>query len=110
MCRRVPSGLRFVQAALSATPINSTSLRDSTPLLHGFIAIFSHASAHCGSHSRNCVMGESQGPDAAFALVFTGCAFKKLRLGFWRRRSSRHFDEVSHHYLLSRYLRTKSAI
>src|SRR5215467_7857278 len=35
MCLRVPSGFRFVHAALSATPISSISLRDSTPERQG---------------------------------------------------------------------------
>src|SRR5215471_11524114 len=62
MWRRVPSGLRFVQAAFIPTPINSTSLRDKTPLVHGLVVIFTHASAHFGSHSRNWSTAESQGP------------------------------------------------
>jgi hypothetical protein len=49
----VPSTLRFVQATFSARLINSTSLRDRTPLVHEFVDIFTHVSAHFESHSRS---------------------------------------------------------
>src|SRR5262245_13513304 len=62
MCRRVPSGLRFVQAALSATPTNSTNLRGRTPLVQGFVVIFSHAAVQLGSHCFSSSKAWSHGP------------------------------------------------
>jgi len=63
ICRRVPSGLRFVQAALTAKPISSTALRGRTSCFQGFSVTRSAASAHAGSHSRNFANAiASQGP------------------------------------------------
>src|SRR5713101_1305633 len=62
MWRRVPSGLRFVQAAFKPTLTNSINLRGRTPLVHGLVLILKQASAHFGSHSRSVSKGESQGP------------------------------------------------
>src|SRR5271169_6470643 len=62
MCRRVPSGFKFVQAAFSATPINSTNLRERTPLVHGFVVILRQVSAHSESHFHNWANAESHGP------------------------------------------------
>jgi hypothetical protein len=62
MCRRVPSGLRFVHAALTATPISSTSLRGKMPVVQGLVLICSQASAQTGSHARSRASTGSQGP------------------------------------------------
>src|SRR6516225_2238074 len=82
MCRRVPSGLRFVQAAFSPTPISSMSFRERTPLVHGFVDIFSQAAAQLGSHSRSCWIALSQGPIGVFAvasvLMFSSSSFVRL--------------------------------
>ena len=44
MWRRVPSGLRLVQAAFSPTPTSSMNLRGRTPLVQGFVVIFGRTS------------------------------------------------------------------
>src|SRR3974390_1640809 len=65
--RRVPSGLRLVQAALSPKLINSTNFRGSGLAVHGFVDIFTHASAHFGSQSRSLLIEASQGPVGSIA-------------------------------------------
>src|SRR5262249_25626811 len=50
------------QAAFSATPINSTSLRGRTPEVQGFVLILEQASAHGGSHARSVSNAASHGP------------------------------------------------
>ena len=60
--RRVPSGLRWVQAAFSATPISSMVLRGSTLPTQGLVDIWKQASAHCGSHSLSLSRDLSHGP------------------------------------------------
>src|SRR5215471_13047951 len=63
MWRRVPSGLRLVQAAFNPTLTSSMNLRDSTPLVHGFVVIVTQVSAQAGSHCRSCSRAGSHGPD-----------------------------------------------
>src|SRR5271166_816479 len=62
MWRGVPSALRFAQATLSATLINSTVLRERTPEVHGLVDMFTHVSVHFGSHSRIWSKAASHGP------------------------------------------------
>src|SRR5216683_1929045 len=62
MWRRVPSALRFVQAAFKPTLTNSTNLRGRTLRVHGLVLILKQSSAHFGSHSRSVSKAESQGP------------------------------------------------
>jgi hypothetical protein len=91
MWRRVPSALRFVHAAFSATPINSTNLRGSTPDLHGFVAIRVQLSVQAGSQARNCATASSQGPasdsvriqDSSRIRFMTECSFAAF-LRSWR--------------------------
>src|SRR5262247_1735460 len=64
MWRRVPSGLRLVQAAFNPMLTSSMNLRDSTPVLHGFVDILKHVPAHCGSHSSSVSNAASHGPVA----------------------------------------------
>src|SRR5271169_3772571 len=59
---RVPSGLRFVQAAFRLTLTSSINLRGRTECVHGLVLILKHSSAHIGSHSRSVFRAESQGP------------------------------------------------
>src|SRR5574342_872429 len=81
--RRVPSGLRLVQAAFNATPTSSTSLRGRTPLVQGFVVIFTHVPAHCGSHSRSVTTAASHGPVAfVVAGVFVGVSAFTIGLTF----------------------------
>ena len=64
MWRRVPSGLRLVHAALSATLTSSMNLRGRTPDVHGLVVIFTQVSAQAGSHSRSVAKAGSHGPDS----------------------------------------------
>lgn len=59
---RIPSGLRFVQAAFRLTLTNSINFRGRTLWVHGLVLILKQSSAHCGSHSRNVSREESHGP------------------------------------------------
>src|SRR5262245_49071446 len=62
MWRRVPSGLRLVQAAFNPMLTSSMNLRGRTPVTQGFVVIFTHVSAHCGSHWRSVFNARSHGP------------------------------------------------
>lgn len=62
MCRRVPSGLRLVQAALRPTPTSSTNFRGSTPFAQGSSVMDAHVVAHDGSQPSIVPSAESQGP------------------------------------------------
>src|SRR5688572_10404251 len=59
--RRVPVSSRFVHAQRSETGINSTSLRGSTLLFHGFVPRRNSSSAPWGSHSLSLSREESHG-------------------------------------------------
>ena len=62
MCRRVPSGFRFVQAAFSATPTSSTNLRGRMPLSQGLSVMVAQIAAHDDSQLRSFSSAESHGP------------------------------------------------
>src|SRR5271166_5091244 len=62
MWRRVPSGLRLLQAAFKPTLTNSMNLRGRTPAVHGFVVIFTHVAAQAVSHSLSVAKAASHGP------------------------------------------------
>src|SRR6516162_9429794 len=72
MWRRVPSGLRLVQAAFNAIPTTSINLRGKTPEVHGPVVILKQLSAQSGSHARSCANGEPQGPVSLGPLAVAG--------------------------------------
>src|SRR6266481_9849089 len=61
MCRRVPSGLRFVCAAFKPTLTSSMNLVGKTPSVQGFVVIFTACSAQAGSHSRSLLSAAAHG-------------------------------------------------
>ena len=75
MWRRVPSGLRLVHAALSATLTSSMNLRGRTPDVHGLVVIFTQVSAQAGSHSRSIAKAGSHGP--------VSCDWPAVLLSLW---------------------------
>src|SRR5215813_10042672 len=88
MCRRVPAGLRLVQAAFNATPTSSTNFRGRIPLVHGFVVIATQASVHFGSQARRVSTDRSQGPLVA-ALSFAAVIESSQSVVVARRSPSR---------------------
>src|SRR4029453_11486880 len=83
--RRVPSGLRVVHAAFNPTLTSSMNLRDSTPLVHGFVVIVTQVSDQAGSHSRRRASAGAQGPDAGRSSttdVLSGSLVSMTRVSF----------------------------
>jgi hypothetical protein len=57
--RRAPAALRLVQATWMAMQINSISLTDRMPLVHGLLAIWRYFPTQSASHARSVSRAES---------------------------------------------------